>query len=33
MPKNPLSVLKADLWGDFIISVLIALRRRLGKAY
>ena len=30
-PKNPLTVLKADLWGDFIISVLTALRKSLGK--
>lgn len=27
MPKNPLTALKADLWGDFIISVLTALRK------
>lgn len=33
MPKNPLAALKADLWGDFIISVLTALRKGLGKAY
>lgn len=31
MPKNPLAVLKADLWGDFFISVLTALRKSLGK--